>query len=140
MIDNTDRNIIEELKKNSRITMKDLGEKVHLTGQATSNRVMKLEEKGVIKGYTIDVDENKIGNSVHVILNIRTESPHHNPYLLFINSQKKYILHNYKVSGDCCYILECRFPSNKLLDEFLIELNKFVNYKLTIIIDDKIKK
>lgn len=140
MIDNTDKKILDELKKNSRITMKELGEKVHLTGQAASTRVLRLEEKGIIKGYTIDIDENKVGNSVHVMLDTHTTSPHHNPYLLFINSQEKYILHNYKVSGDCCYILECKFPSNKALDEFLIELTKHVNYKLTIIIDDKIKR
>ncbi|WP_455537715.1 Lrp/AsnC family transcriptional regulator [Terrisporobacter sp.] len=140
MLDNTDREIINELKKNSCITMRDLGKKVYLIGQATSTRVIKLEEKGIIKGYTIDVDENKIGNSVHVILNICTENPQHNSYLLFINSQENYILHNYKVSGDCCYILECKFPSNKVLDKFLIELNNYANYKLTIIIDDKIKK
>ena len=140
MLDNTDKKILDELKKNSRITMKELGEKVHLTGQATSSRIFRLEEKGIIKGYTVNVDENKVGNSVHVMLNIQTTSPHHNPYLLFINSQEKYILHNYKVSGDCCYILECKFPSNEVLDEFLIELSRYVNYKLTIIIYDKIKK
>ena len=140
MIDNTDKKILDELKKNSRITMKELGEKVHLTGQATSTRVLRLEEKGIIKGYTIDIDENKIGNSVHVMIDIHTKSTHHTPYLQFINSQEKHILHNYKVSGNCCYILECKFPSNEVLDKFLIELNKYVNYTLTIIIDDKMKK
>lgn len=138
MLDNTDKKILEALKENSRITMKELGEKVHLTGQAASTRVLRLEEKGVIKGYTIKVDENKLGNSVHVMINIYTKSPHHNPYLLFINSQEKYVLHNYKISGDGCYLLECKFPSNEVLDKFLIELNKYVNYKLTIIIDDKL--
>ncbi|HBB6783271.1 TPA: Lrp/AsnC family transcriptional regulator, partial [Enterococcus faecium] len=44
MLDQTDINIIEELSKNSRITMKELGEKVHLTGPAVSARVTKLEE------------------------------------------------------------------------------------------------
>lgn len=34
MLDHTDMQILEELSKNSRITMKELGEKVHLTGQA----------------------------------------------------------------------------------------------------------
>lgn len=140
MIDNTDRKILDELKRNSRITMKELGEKVHLTGQATSTRILRLEEKGIIKGYTIDIDENKLGNSVHVILNIYTQSPYHNPYLLFVDSQEKYVLHNYKISGDGCYLLECKFPSNEILDEFLIKLNKHANYKLTVIIDDKIKK
>lgn len=140
MLDNTDKKILDELKKNSRITMKELGEKVHLTGQATSTRILRLEEKGIIKGYTIDIDESKIGNSVHVMIDIHTKSTHHAPYLQFINSQEKYILHNYKVSGDCCYVLECKFPSNEVLDEFLTGLNRYVNYKLTIIIDDKIKK
>ncbi|EGP4906441.1 TPA: winged helix-turn-helix transcriptional regulator, partial [Enterococcus faecium] len=53
MLDQTDINIIEELSKNSRITMKELGEKVHLTGPAVSARVTKLEESGVIENYTV---------------------------------------------------------------------------------------
>ncbi|MER1293384.1 winged helix-turn-helix transcriptional regulator, partial [Bacillus sp. C1(2022)] len=51
MLDHTDKQIIEELSKNSRMTMKELGEKVHLTGQAASARVAKLEDQGVIEGY-----------------------------------------------------------------------------------------
>lgn len=39
MLDQTDMDILKELSKNSRLTMKALGEKVHLTGQAVANRV-----------------------------------------------------------------------------------------------------
>ncbi|MRA76224.1 winged helix-turn-helix transcriptional regulator, partial [Bacillus thuringiensis] len=53
MLDNTDKRILDELSKNSRFTMKELGEKVHLTGPAVSARVAKLEDQGVIEGYTI---------------------------------------------------------------------------------------
>ena len=56
MLDQTDMNILKELSKNSRLTMKALGEKVHLTGQAVANRVLKLEEEGVIEAYTISID------------------------------------------------------------------------------------
>lgn len=51
--------ILEEISKNSRITMKELGEKIHLTGQAASSRVIKLEESGVIEGYTVKVNQVK---------------------------------------------------------------------------------
>ncbi|MER2122401.1 MAG: winged helix-turn-helix transcriptional regulator, partial [Solibacillus sp.] len=47
MLDNTDKRILEELSKNGRIKMKELGEKVHLTGQAASARVLKLEDEGI---------------------------------------------------------------------------------------------
>lgn len=135
-MDYTDRMIIEELKKNSKITMKELGEKVHLSGQATSTRVIKLEEAGIINGYTIDVNCPLYGYAVHAIINIYTKDIMHQPYLKFINVQQDYVLHNYKISGDGCYLLECRFPSNETMDEFLIELNQYVNYKLNIIIKD----
>ncbi len=48
MLDQTDLSILKELSKNSRITMKELGEKVHLTGQAAASRVLKLEDAGII--------------------------------------------------------------------------------------------
>lgn len=136
MLDNTDKRILEELSQNSRITMKELGEKIHLTGQATASRVNKLEENGIIKGYTIKVNEAKLGYLVHVMINIFTKSECHQPYLSFISSQKEYIIHNYKISGDCCYLLECKFPSNEQLDKFLVDLNQHVNYKLTVIINE----
>ncbi|MGG3140357.1 Lrp/AsnC family transcriptional regulator [Bacillus subtilis] len=135
MLDYTDMQILEELSQNSRITMKELGDKVHLTGQAAASRVAKLENNGVIEGYTIKVNQVKLGYYIHALLNIYTKSTHHQPYLSFIKTQKKYVMNNYKISGDGCYLLECRFPSNEALDQFLVELNKHVNYKLSIVIN-----
>ena len=135
MLDNTDQLILDELSKNSRITMKELGEKVHLTGQAASARVAKLEDNGLIEGYTIKVNQTKLGYFIHAFITIITQSTYHQPYLSFIKAQEAYIIHNYKISGDGCYLLECKFPSNKALDEFLEDLNKHANYKLSIVIN-----
>lgn len=134
MLDHTDMKILDELSRNSRITMKELGEKVHLTGPATSARVAKLEDSGVIEGYTIKVNRVKLGCNIHAFITIITESIFHQPYLSFIKTQEEYLINNYKISGDGCYILECRFPSNELMNQFLEELNKHANYKLSIVI------
>jgi Lrp/AsnC family transcriptional regulator, leucine-responsive regulatory protein len=134
MLDHTDRQIINELSKNSRITMKELGEKVHLTGQAASARVAKLEDHGIIEGYSIKVNQSKMGYSVHAIIHIYTKSTNHQPYLSFIKKQEEYVLHNYKISGESCYLLECKFQSNDILDEFLTNLSNLVSYKLSIVI------
>lgn len=135
MLDHTDLQILGELSKNSRITMKELGEKIHLTGQATSTRVAKLEDSGVIEGYTIKVNRVKLGCFIHAFITIITESIFHQPYLSFIKTQEEYLINNYKISGDGCYILECRFPSTELMNEFLEELNKHANYKVSIVIN-----
>ncbi|OPD56670.1 Lrp/AsnC family transcriptional regulator [Bacillus anthracis] len=135
MLDSTDMRILVELSKNSRITMKELGEKVHLTGQAAASRVAKLEDNGVIEGYGIKVNQAKLGCFIHTLINIYTKSTHHEPYLSFIKTQEQYVINNYKISGDSCYILECKFPSNEILDGFLVNLNKHANYKLSIVIN-----
>ena len=134
MLDNTDIQILDELSKNSRVTMKELGEKVHLTGPAASARVAKLEGSGIIEGYTIKVNQIKMGYSVHAIIHIYTKNTNHQPYLSFIKKQDQYVLNNYKVSGESCYLLECRFPSNEIVDEFLTGLSNCVSYKLSIVI------
>ncbi|ALC83942.1 MULTISPECIES: Lrp/AsnC family transcriptional regulator [Bacillus] len=135
MLDHTDMSILHELSKNSRIKMKELGEKVHLTGQAAATRVAKLEDSGVIEGYTIKVNNSKLGYLIHAWITIYTKSTYHQPYLSFVETQENYVLNNYKISGDGCYLLECKFPSNEILDQFLIDLNKHVNYKLSIVIN-----
>lgn len=134
MLDSTDMRILEELSKNSRITMKELGEKIHLTGPAAAARVAKLEDTGVIEGYTIKVNQAKLGCFIHALINIYTKGIYHEPYLSFIKTQEKYIINNYKISGDSCYLLECKFPSNEILDQFLEDLNKHANYSLSIVI------
>lgn len=135
MLDQTDLLILDELSKNSRITMKELGEKVHLTGQATSARVAKLEDNGVIEEYTIKVNQVKLGYFIHAFITIFTQNTFHQPYLSYIKTQEPYIIHNYKIGGDGCYLLECKFPSNEVLNEFLEDLNEHANYKLSIVIN-----
>ncbi|MFK4306428.1 Lrp/AsnC family leucine-responsive transcriptional regulator [Bacillus sp. RC242] len=134
MLDHTDMRILEELSGNSRITMKELGEKVHLTGQAAASRVAKLEDNGVIEGYSIKVNQVKLGCFMYAFINIYIKDTHHQPYLSFIKTYEKHIINNYKISGEGCYLLECRFPSNESLDQFLMDLNKYANYKLSIVI------
>ncbi|MCM3162281.1 Lrp/AsnC family transcriptional regulator [Metabacillus litoralis] len=135
MLDHTDLKILDELSKNSRIRMKELGEKVHLTGPATSARVEKLEDSGVIEGYTIKVNQGKLGYHIYAFITIITQSINHQPYLSFIKLHDQYILNNYKISGEGCYLLECKFTSNEHMNQFLEALNEHANYKLSIVIN-----
>ena len=134
-MDQTDKKILEELCSNSRITMKELGEKVHLTAPAAAARVNKLEDNGVIQGYSIKVNQAKLGCFTYAFINIYIEGTHHKPYLSFIQTKEGYVINNYKISGDGCYLLECRFPGNEELNQFLLELNNYANYKLSIVIN-----
>ena len=107
-----------------------------MTGPAVSARVAKLEDQGVIDGYSIKVNRVKFGVFIHAFITIITQSTYHQPYLSFIKTQEQHIINNYKISADGCYLLECKFPSNEILNDFLKALNEHANYKLSIVIDN----
>src|SRR5699024_3404714 len=95
MLDHTDMEILDELSKNSRMTMKELGEKVHLTAPATATRVEKLEDSRVIEGFTINVNQAKLGYFVHVFITVMTQGVSHHSYLSFIKAEDNYLINNY---------------------------------------------
>lgn len=137
MLDKTDQLILDTLKKNSRMTMKELSKIIHLTPPATKSRVEKLEDLDIIKGYTITTNDKKLGQSIHAFITPFTRDINHKPYLMLVNQYKHHVKSHYKVSGEGCYIIEAKFPSHKELNNFLEELNVYANYKLSIVIEEK---
>lgn len=133
-MDSTDRLILHELSRNGRMTMKELGEKVHLTGQATAARVLKLEEAGIIEGYTIRVPKEKLGHSVHAFVTAIMHEPKHQKFLDELKSRRDNVSRYFKTSGEGCYLIECHFPTHQELDSFLNDISEFASYKVTIAI------
>jgi len=72
-MDNKDRQIIRALQANGRMTNLELAEQVNLSPSPCLRRVRILEEKGVIKGYSANVDPVAYGLPVMVFVRIRLE-------------------------------------------------------------------
>ncbi|MFK7888129.1 MAG: Lrp/AsnC family transcriptional regulator [Gammaproteobacteria bacterium] len=72
-MDDKDRQIIRALQHNGRITNQDLAELVNLSPSPCLRRVKNLEEKGVIRGYSAQVDAKAYGLPITVFVRIRLE-------------------------------------------------------------------
>lgn len=70
MIDQTDKEILTLLEKNSRMKVKEIAEQVHLSAPTVSQRLIKLEEDGVIKNYTLQTDLSKTGYPIHNVIKL----------------------------------------------------------------------
>ena len=57
-MDRTDYQILNLLQADSRTTLKTIGDRVGLTAPAVSERIRRMEEKGIIKRFTINIDRN----------------------------------------------------------------------------------
>ncbi len=67
-LNETDLKIISFLKKDSRISYTDLGKKLDLSDVAVKKRIDKLVSQGVIKNFSINIDNEKIGKKINAVL------------------------------------------------------------------------
>lgn len=68
MVDTLDLKIIESLKYNSRISFVEIGKKIGLSPSSVRERIQKLEDAEIIKGYNLQLDNNKLGFGLEVII------------------------------------------------------------------------
>lgn len=134
-LDNIDFQILRLLSENSRIQWKDLGKQIHMTGQAVGNRIKKLEESGVIKAYSLIVDEMKLGLSYTAFAIIYMKTANHDSFIRFINDQNE-VVEAHRVSGEGCYHLKIKVNSQEKLNLFLNKILDYGNYTLYLSIQE----
>lgn len=69
-LDSIDLRILGALKRDARISWRDLGELVHLSATSAADRVRRLERNGVIEGYTVRVDPAALGRTVRAVIDV----------------------------------------------------------------------
>ena len=70
VIDRIDRRIIDELREDARISWRELADRVHLAPSSVADRVRRLEERGLIRGYSARVDPAAFGRSVRAVIDV----------------------------------------------------------------------
>lgn len=118
MIDDIDRRIIDALSGDARLSIKDLAQRVALSSPSVSERLKRLEERGVIKGFTLELDSKAIGYPLQAMVRIKPL-----PGKLHIVQQLiediPEITECDKVTGDDCFIARIHLRSIEQLDQIL---------------------
>jgi len=121
-IDDNDRKIIKILSQDARISLREIKKKVDLSPSSIRNRMERLENLGVIKRYTLDVDYRKIGYDIQVLALI-TSRPSESDTLCKILSNYEEISEVYRTSGLFNFICMIRVKD-------INELTKFITHEL----------
>ena len=102
-IDAYDARILAELQQDARISMAELGRRVHLSQPAVTERVRKLELQGVIKGYRAVVDHQRLGYGIRAIVRVgRVDYAR----VVKLIEQTPEVINAFNVTGEDSWILE----------------------------------
>ena len=123
--DDIDEEIIRILWRDGRITMQELGRRVHLTGQAVKNRIERLEDLGIIQRYTVNVNCPVYGYKIHALIKVELHASQPQDFEDFVSRAQYKIIHCYRVTGKPSYVVDVYFMSEEERDGFLAEAEKY---------------
>jgi Lrp/AsnC family leucine-responsive transcriptional regulator len=126
-VEETDRAILSALAGDGRLSYTDLADKVGLSVSAVHQRVRRLEQRGVIRGYAAQLDHSALGLSLTAFVAIRpidASQPDDAPDRL---ADLPEIEACYSVAGDDFYLLLVRVASPLDLERVLQEIRKAAN-------------
>lgn len=143
-LDSVDKKIIRCLQNNSRMNASAIGEAVNMSVSAVIERIKKLENSGVIKKYTVCLNEEKLGNDVLAFVEVSTEQYKYNEVISgvqeFVQNCPQ-ILECHVVTGNSDILLKVVTESTKSLEKILNNLKEVrgVSFTRTAIVMSTLK-
>jgi len=136
MINEIDAKILNIIQQDARIANAEIARQVGLAPSAVLERVRKLEERGVIRGYAAEIDAAQVGFGLTAFVFVRTS---------FCGSmvgealaQIPEVLEVHDVAGEDCYLLKVRAKNTDELGQFFREklklLPEIVSTRTTVVL------
>ena len=123
-MDTIDKKILEILSKNANSTATDISSTVNLSVPAVNKRIMKLQNDGTIKNFTVITDGDKVDKPVIAFISIVMQyGDGVTNFLKYVNSEPD-ILECYAVTGEYDYIIKICAKDIKSLERKLLFLKK----------------
>lgn len=137
-MDKTDVEILKILQKNGRISMKNLGKKVNLTSPAVSERVKKLEEKGIITGYKAKINHDKLGLLVEAYVGVAMRPSQQQAFKDLVKKLDP-IIECHHMTGSDSMTVRVLTKDTHELEEVLSEIQKVGKTRTSIILSSPLK-
>ena len=118
-MDEIDRKIVALLRENARRSFKDIGGYVHLTAPAVKRRVDRLEEEGVLLGYTAIVDPQAFGWHSEAFVDLYCEGHMPGEAVKRAVEQEPGVVSAHTVAGEASAMLHVRARDTKDLEDTL---------------------
>ncbi|HEV8191237.1 MAG TPA: Lrp/AsnC family transcriptional regulator [Ktedonobacterales bacterium] len=121
VLDEVNMRLLEELTRDPRLSMAELGRRVGMSSPAVTERVRRLEDVGVICGYHIDLDPAALGLPIAAFVRVRPD-PGQLPRVAELARSIPEVVECHRITGDDCFILKVYFPAMDQLDRLLDRL------------------
>lgn len=123
-LDRLDIAILEALQENARTPLSEVGRRVGLSQPATSERVKRLEDRGILAGYTARLDAAALGLGMMAIIRLKTTHEHIKPALKAF-AEMPHVIEVHRLTGEDCFLLKVLVPTPGQLETIVDTIARF---------------
>ena len=118
-----DRQLIEILKTDGRISITDLAKRLGVSRTTAQQRLNRLEESHLISGYTVKLDQSYVKSGIHAYINIKTDPNNTHQIVTSLTTISSIELLQ-SVSGKMDLIAIARVDTSTQLDALLDQISE----------------
>jgi Lrp/AsnC family leucine-responsive transcriptional regulator len=116
--DETARRILEELQRDGRLSLAELGRRVGLSPPAVAERVSRLERDGVITGYHARIDPRALGFALGVVIRVRP-APREIAKVAALARETPEVVECHRITGEDCFFMKAHVRDVEHLEEVI---------------------
>lgn len=137
-VDKKDFAIINVLKENSRLSIRDVAKRTKLRPSTVHQRILKLKERDVIEKFTLKLNNKKVGESFIVFMLVKTKPS----ALLDKIVNNKHVKGFFGVTGEYDLLLKLKFRDVEEFNDFIIKFRKeqSIQTTLTMVVTADVKE
>jgi Lrp/AsnC family leucine-responsive transcriptional regulator len=136
-LDDTGWRILRELQQNARISYSELGRRVGLTPPAVAERVRRMEEAGIVRGYRVELDLEKVGLPLTAFIRV-THRGVNCVELGRIVAEYPEILECHRITGAESYVMKVALRSVEHLQELIDRLMAYGETVTSIVLSSPV--
>ncbi len=132
-LDPTDISIVEIMQADGRISVSELGRKVGLSQPAASERLKRLEERGIIEGYGARINAAVLGLGMMASIRLRTTHEHIRACLKQFADMPQ-IIEVLRLTGEDCFVLKVLVPSPSELEVIVDSIARYGSVTTSLVL------
>jgi len=100
LMDAYGRKLLAELQANARLSVAELGRRIGLSATATAERMRQMEEIGILRGYTVEIDREALGLEVLAFIRMSCNGPQYHRLLDYVHTLEEIRECHHLTGGD----------------------------------------
>lgn len=121
LADRKNRELLRLLQRDPRVTVAELARRIRMSGPAVKERLLRLEDSGILAGYRVELDPRALGYALMAIIRMRPAIGHSAKAISMLEAMPE-VTECHRVTGEDCFVLSVHVRDMAHLERLLDQL------------------